>query len=519
MAAASLVLLIAVVNVANLLLARATTRQREIGIRVAVGAGRARVARQFLTESLLLSLLGGIAGLGLAQAAIRLTVHFGAGRIPRLAESRIDTGVLAFTFLISLLAAVLFGFGPALSLWRARLNDVLKEGARTASVGRRRLQARAFLVAGELALAILLLTGAGLLLKSFWLMNQEPEGFHPERVLTMRISLLGPRYQAKAAKEAFFRTLLQRMETAPGVEATGFEQGTITMIGPGNPYHDKAGAVKFTSTSAGYIRAIGMRLIKGRWLTNDDEPNNVVLINETFARTIFPGRNPIGAGVRVFHRPQESTVVGVVSDLKRFALDQDVTPEVFMPYKQFPVTPPFAHIAVRTTGNDAAAMAESMRKLISGIDRTAPLRDIMTLEQALADSISPRRFNLFLLGTFAGLALLLALVGIYGVISYSVTQRTQEIGVRMALGAQRKEVVRMVVRQALGITLAGTAVGLIAAVGLTRFMAGLLYDVKPQDPAVFAAVALLLAATAVLASWAPALRAALVDPVTALRCE
>jgi putative ABC transport system permease protein len=242
-----------------------------------------------------------------------------------------------------------------------------------------------------------------------------------------------------------------------------------------------------------------------------------VLVNETFARAVFPGRDPLGRSIRVFRRTTESTIVGVVSDLKRFALDQDTLPEVYMPYKQFPIllSP---HLAVRTTG-DATAAAGSLRKLISGIDRTAPIHDVMTMEQALADSIAPRRFHLFLLGTFAAIALLLALVGIYGVMSYSVTQRTQEIGVRMALGAQRNEVVRMVVRQGLGISLVGIAAGLIAAAGLTRFIAGLLYEVKPQDPFVFVAVAVILAATAVLASWGPALRAALVDPVMALRCE
>ncbi|HEY1948494.1 MAG TPA: ABC transporter permease [Bryobacteraceae bacterium] len=516
LAAAGLVLLIAVVNIANLLLARATTRQREIGIRVAVGAGRARVARQFLTESLLLALVGGTAGVGLAQAAIVTGVRLGPATIPRLGESRIDGGVLAFTLAISLLTAILFGFGPVLSLWRAKLSDVLKEGARNASVGQGRLRIRALLVAGELAMAIILLTGAGLMLKSFWRMNALPSGFRPEKILTMQVSLSAKQYKAKPAKETFFRELLQRIETAPGVESAGFEAGAITMIGPGNPFKDQVGAVKFTSASAGYVHAAGMSLIKGRWLTND-EPNGVVLVNETFARSVFPGRDPIGRNIRVFRRTTESTIVGVVSDLKRFALDQNAMPEVYMPYKQFPIllNP---YIAVRTTG-DASIAASSLRKLVAGIDRTAPIYDVMTMEHALASSIAPRRFNLFLLGTFASVALLLALTGIYGVISYSVTQRTQEIGVRMALGAQRNEVIRMVVRQGLGIALSGIGVGLVAAVGLTRFIAGLLYDVKPHDPSVFAAVALTLSATALLASWGPALRAALVDPVIALRYE
>jgi putative ABC transport system permease protein len=365
-------------------------------------------------------------------------------------------------------------------------------------------------------MAIVLLTGAGLMLKSFWRMNALPSGFRPEKILTMQVSLSAAQYKAKPSKEIFFRELLQRIETAPGVESAGFEAGAITMFGPGNPFKDQVGAVKFTSASAGYVRAAGMSLVKGRWLTND-EPSGVVLVNETFARAVFPGRDPIGRNIRVFRRTTESTIVGVVSDLKRFALDQDAMPEVYMPYRQFPIllNP---YIAVSTSGN-ALSAAPSLRKLVAGIDRTAPIYDVMTMEHALAGSIAPRRFNLFLLGTFASVALLLALTGIYGVISYSVTQRTQEIGVRMAVGAQRNEVIRMVVRQGLGIALAGIGVGLVAAVGLTRFIAGLLYDVKPHDPSVFAAVALTLTATALLASWGPALRAALVDPVIALRYE
>ncbi len=514
--AAGLVLLIAVVNLANLLLARATTRQREIGIRVVVGAGRVRVARQFLTESLLLALLGGAAGVGLAEAAIAMVVRLGSGTIPRLSESRIDGGVLAFTLAISLSAAILFGFGPAVSLWKARLNDVLKDGARNASPSAGRLRIRAVLIGGELALAIILLTGAGLMLKSFWRMNSLPPGFRPDKIVTMRVLLPGVHYKTREAKEAYLRQLLQRIETAHGSEAAGFEAGAITMIGPGNPFQERMGAVKFTSTSAEYLRATGMTLIQGRWLTND-EPNPVVLVNESFARSLFGDRNAVGRTIRVFHRPAESTIVGVISDLKRFALDQNTMPEVFLPYKQFPVvTNPY--IAIRTTG-DTSAAAHAMRRLISGIDRSAPILDVMTMEQALSDSIAPRRLNLFLLGSFAAVALLLAVTGIYGVISYAVTQRTREIGVRIALGAQRNQVIRMVVGQGLGISLAGIAAGLAAAVGLTRFMASLLYDVRPDDPSVFAGVALILAGTALLASWGPALKAALVDPVIALRYE
>lgn len=514
--AAGLVLLIAVVNIANLLLARATTRQREIGIRVAVGAGRARVARQFLTESALLALLGGAAAVALAKVTIVTVVRLGSTIVPRLNETRMDGEVLAFALLISLSAALLFGFGPVVSLWRTKLSDVLKEGARSASASVRHLRVRGILVAGELALAIILLTAAGLMLKSFWRMNLRPPGFHPEEVVTMRVSLPLAQYKTKPEKEAYSRELLRRLETVPHTEAAGFEAGAITMIGPGNPFRDKMGAVKFTSISAGYLRALGMRLIGGRWLANH-EPSRAVLVNETFARSVFRGRNPVGQSVQVLREPMASTIVGVVSDLKRFALDQEVMPEVYIPYEQFPVlTNPY--IAIRTTGG-VAAVTGSVRRLISGIDRSAPITDVMTLEQALNDSIAPRRLNLFLLGSFAGVALLLALTGIYGVISYSVMQRTREIGIRIALGAQRNQVVRMVLWQGLRIALAGVIAGSIAAFSLTRFMASLLYGVKPHDPLVFLGVALTFIATASLACWGPALKAALVDPAIALRYE
>jgi putative ABC transport system permease protein len=317
-------------------------------------------------------------------------------------------------------------------------------------------------------------------------------------------------------KEAYFRELLQRIETAPGTEAAGFEAGAITMIGTGNPFQKRIGPVKFTAISAEYLRAVGMNLMKGRWMGND-EPSRVVIINEAFARSLFHDHDAVGEGIRVLNQPTKSTIVGVVSDLKRFALDQNAIPEVFIPYKQFPIlTNPY--VAIRVTGDTATAIG-SMQRLISSIDRSAPISDLMTMEQALSDSIAPRRLNLFLLSSFAAVAFSLALIGIYGVISYSVTQRTQEIGVRIAPGAERNQVIRMVVGQGLRITLIGVTAGFIAAVALTRFMAGLLYGVTPHDSSVFVVVALTITVTALLASWGPALRASLVDPVTALRYE
>ncbi len=354
------------------------------------------------------------------------------------------------------------------------------------------------------------------MLKSFWRMHARPLGFAPEKVLVLTVPLAGPQYKAKAAHDAYVRELIGRIEAAPGIEAAGVECGTILQFGPSNPFRNQLDAVRFTATSGEYGRAIGMRLVKGRWLT-DNETNGAVLINQTFARKVFGSRDPIGRQIHVFGQHRDGMIVGVVSDVQRFALDLELFPEIYMPYQEFPIPVP-AFVAVLTRGN-ALPTAPSIRKLISAIDPSQPVYGVRTLEQALADSIAPRRFNLVLLGTFAAVALLLALIGIYGVMAYSVMQRTHEIGVRMALGAQRAEVVRMVVRQGMGIATAGIAVGLAAAVGLTRLMSSLLYAVKPHDPPVFVAASLLLGATALLASWVPALKAALVDPTLALRYE
>ncbi len=522
--AVGFVLLIACANVANLLLARATARQKEISIRTALGAGRMRVVRQFLTESLVLALAGGALGLLVARWGMTFIARFGPPDVPRLHEVGINSWVLGFTLVTSILTGLAFGIGPALSSSKANLNEVLKETSRT-STGSASRRMRGLLVAGELALALVLLTGAGLMVKSFWKMNAHAQGFDPASTLVMKLSLSGPQYRERepAAGIAYMQEVRHRLEGAPSVAAAGISGGSYR--GPLNedgvpPAPGPALMSVFHSVSAGYLHAIGMRLVEGRWMT-DNEPADVVMVNESLARREFGNQDPVGKRLRVSgDTPTTSspaTIVGVVADLKYTKLDADPEPEVYVPYRQLPLLQS-SDVVIRTT-RDPRAVAPDLRRLISEIDRAQPVVEVTTLEQELADSIAPRRFNMMLLAIFAGIAVLLAAVGIYGVMSYAVTQRTPEIGVRIALGARQDEVVRMVVRQGMAVAAAGVTIGLVAAFGLTRLMAGLLYDVKPSDPQTFVAVCAALAGAAWLACWLPARKAARVDPVVALRYE
>jgi len=445
--------------------------------------------------------------------------------VPRLGEAVVDARVLAFTAAISIGVAIFFGFAPAISLWKTNLHSTLKDGARTFSASSASLKFRGLLVAGELALAVILLVGAGLLVKSFRLMNAHPPGFAPERVLVMRVELSGPAYAGRPAQEAYMTEVLRRIESVPGVATAGisnqFMQGLARVEGkPAPPRGQAPQMVTFSMASAEYGKAIGMQLIKGRW-TTDKEASPALVINRSFARRIFDNEDPLGRRILVpgplGAKEPYATVVGIVDDLKHSKLDAEPQPEVLVPYKQAPFLRG-ASVTIRAAG-DPLVLAPALRKLISEIDKSQPVYDVQTLEEALADSIAPRRFTLYLIGTLAAVALLLAVIGVYGVIAYSVAQRTHEIGVRMALGATRPEVISMVVRQGLGVAVAGIGAGVAGAFLLTRMMESLLYQVEPTDPQTFTAVAISLALTALLASWGPALKAALVDPVIALRCE
>jgi putative ABC transport system permease protein len=512
LAAGALLLLMVSVNIASLLLARAASRRRELAIRLAIGCGRFRALRQLLAESMTLAFLGGAAGMLLAGWTILLLTRVGPASIPRLDEAFIDLHVLAFTFCITLAAGILFGIAPAFALWRTDLHDALKEGARGTG-GLFGFRIRRVLVAGELAVALMLLTGAGLLLASFLRMNVRPAAFTPEKILVMKMRLPAPRY-SRAVQQHYRDELLRRLGSIPGVEAAGVSAQPMFCCAPGFPIDSNPSQMHLLHlnyATPGYFRALGMELRKGRWLTDSDK-GGVILLNESMAREAFGPTDPIGRTLKI---PQPMVVVGVLADLRYTKLDTDVVPEIFLAFDQ-PMMFLF-DIAVRAP--NLSGIPAAVRREMGAIDPSLPPYDVKTLREALADSISSQRFNLFLLGSFALAAFVLALVGIYGVVTYSVAARTREIGVRVALGAQRGNVIGMMVREGMTLGLVGIVAGLAASYALTRLMTSLLYGVKATDPRIFAAASATLAVMVLFASWWPARKAASVEPVTALRNE
>jgi putative ABC transport system permease protein len=522
LAAVVFVLLIACANVASLLFGRASARQREIAIRAAVGASRSRLLRQLLIESLILALAGGAAGLLVANWSLSLIIALVPHAIPRLVESSIDGAVLAFTLGAALVTALVFGAGPAFALGAVKLQDALKVGAKPSSASSMTPRAGRLLVALEIALAVVLLTGAGLLIKSFWQLNAHPSGFEPARVLTLKVRFSAPQYVEASRRRAYVEELLRRIGSIPGVSAAGisthgdtFSVAVVEGAAPLPPEEVmQRSSILVDTVSAGSAHALGIQVVRGRWLSDIEPPTNVV-VNESLARRDFPGQDPVGRRIRLSSDDEPlATIVGVVADLKYATLVERPAPEVYIPYSK---DPPGRFTAVVRTAIDPGALAPVLRKAMSDIDLTLPVFDVETLEEALAESIAPQRFNLFLLSVFAGVALGLALIGVYGVIAYSVAQRTHEIGIRMALGAGRRDVVTMVVRQGAAIALAGISVGAAAAVFLTRVMASLLHDVRPTDLPTFVIVTVGLLLTALMATLAPALKAARIDPAETLR--
>jgi putative ABC transport system permease protein len=522
-AAVTLVLLVVCVNTANLLLVRGWARQREIAIRTAIGAGRARVLRQFFVESLLLGAMGCAGGLLVAQGLTAMMLRLLPLAVPRLSETTIDARVLVFALGACMVTTLVFTLVPAIAVWKTNVYETLKDGARSASSSMRSVHVRSALVAIEVALTIVLLVAAGLMVKSFWYMTAYPPGFAPDRVLTMRVQFSGPRYRDRQNRRAFIDELLRRAAIAPGVEAAGVgSNGDANMLlslegEPDTPPEQKPSGV-LSAASEGYASALGLRVVKGRWLT-DHEPTPVFVINETLARQAFAGSDPVGKRIRLPYMDASATfaqVVGVVADLRYTRLGAATEPELFLDYAHARLSR--ATLTIRTS-TDPMSVAPSLRTLLSSVDRTQPLFDVKPLDVALAESIAPRRLTLLLLGTFALSALLLVIIGIYGVVAYAVGQRTHEIGVRIALGAARRHVVAMVVRQGMAITLAGIALGLAGAMAATQVMTALLYEVTPTDLATFAAAVATVVGTAFAACCGPAVKASLIDPLVALRCE
>jgi len=533
--AVGLVLLIACANVANLQLARASTRQKEIAIRTALGASRGRLLRQLLTESVLLALIGGALGLLLASWGIRLLTGLGPAGVPQGTLVTVDATVLAYSLALSLMTGILFGLAPALQPTPARLSEALKEGGRNSAAGESGIRLRRLLTVSEIALSLILLIGAGLLIRSFVGLLRVNPGFEIKNTLTARFDLPKYSYPEATKQAAFYTQVIERIKALPGVTAVGTtDELPPTMGSHSNTFSIEGGAsidqsnqslaVQERVVSADYFRAMGIPLSTGRVFsdTDDDSAPPVALINQSFARRFFPNENSIGQHLRFGSANPWITIVGIVGDVRGFGLDKQPKSEIYLSYQQqkfLPYNPlPNMHLVVRTIG-DPNEIAAAVQGSVQELDKNLPLPPAQTMEAVLAASIAERRANMLLLGVFAVIALILTTVGVYGVISYSVAQRTQEIGIRIALGAQSHDVITLVVRNGMRLVLAGIAIGLAGAFALTRWMASLVFGVSATDPLTFAVITLLLALVALLACWIPAAQAAKVDPMTMLRSE
>jgi putative ABC transport system permease protein len=525
--AVGFVLLISCTNVANLLLARAAARQREIAIRMALGAGRLRLIRQFLTESVLLSILGGAVGLMVAKWGVDGLLALAAGYLPRAGEVALDWRVVGFTLLLSLLTGIGFGLAPALQVSKTDVQESLKEGGNAGS-SQRRNRLRSLLVIAEVASALVLLVGAGLLIRSFMRLQQVNAGVRPENVLTLTISLPEAKYAKPQMAARFFTRALDRIKSLPDVEAagvinilplqrTGFN-GDVEIEGQSYPAGQEPLA-EFRAASQDYFRALGIPLLSGRFFNAQDREDApvVAIVNRTFVHKFLGDQDAIGRRIRPGGE-EWVTIAGVVGDVKQSGLTQEVMPEIFMPYEQAPSLAQSMSLVVRGT-RDTSTLIQAIRREVLAIDPNLPVYNVQTMEEVIGKSVSDRRLNMTLLMIFAGLAMVLSMVGIYSVMSYTVTQNTREIGIRMALGAQPRDVLKLVVGQGLVLTLVGVGVGVIGALALTRLMESLLYEVKATDPLTFLAVAVLLTVVALLACYWPARRATRVDPMIALRYE
>ena len=531
--AVAVVLLIACANVANLLLARAASRRKEIALRTALGASRGRLVRQLMTESVLVSAIGGLIGLGLAAWGVDLLVASAPDSIPRIQEVGVDARVAGFTALVSLATGLVFGLVPALRASRAPLNDALKEGGRAGGGGVHGFAGRA-LVVSEVALSLVLLIAAGLLIHSFTRLQDVAPGFDSSRLLTFRLSLPESRYTTFQKGQSFFDEFFAGLRRSPGVRGVAAINALpFSGLGGSRSFHIEGREEKRPEDQAeeqlrivtdGYFAAMGIPIVAGREFTDRDALNRprVAVVNDAMAKKHWPHESPIGRRVSFSKdEPHWYEIVGVAGNIKHRALEAADRPELYVPYRQ----PLFAGWTVRPmyviarTSADPASTVAIARHEIARVDRDQPISDVRTMDERIGRSLSSRRFSMVLLALFAGLALTLAAVGIYGIVAYSVTERTHEIGVRVALGAQRRDVMAMVVGQGMTMTIVGTAIGVAASAALARLMSSLLFGVSAVDPATFVAIPLLLMAVALVACYVPARRAMRVDPLQTLRSE
>jgi predicted permease len=543
--AVGFVLLIACANVAHMLLARTSDRQKEIAVRVALGAGKARVMAQFLTENLLLASLGAVGGLLLAIAGTKALVTLSPEYIPRVEMVAIDAHVVIFLIFITVLTALVFGLSPAMHAAAGNLSDALKEGGRGDTDGLRRNQLRSFLVASEFALAFMLLIGAGLMVRSFYALQSVDPGFNPHNVLSMVVSVAGTKEEEGNRRGVFYRDLLQKVRTLPGVNSAGainhlplagdlWDRG-FQIEGRPEPRPGELPDAVYRIVMPGYFETMRLPLKSGRLITDqdDDRTPDVVIINERAAREYWSRESPIGKRINIGGRTAGQTnwltVVGVVANAKQYDWASEPDPEMYLAALQNhdflgngpdPIATHMSYITlvVRSDGN-APNLASSVQQCVWSFDRNLPVSQVLTMDQAIADATAQPRFEMLLLGLFGGVALLLAAVGIYGVMNYSVSRRTREIGIRMSLGASRGDVLGMVFRQAIMQAMIGTAVGVAGAVLLSKLMAKMLFGVQPTDPFTFTAVTIVLGLAALLASGVPARKAAQIEPMTALRSE
>lgn len=531
LSAVGVVLLVACSNVANLLLARSFARKREFTLRAALGAGRGRIACQLLTESVILALTGGLLGTFLAFGGVFFVKAFGPASVPRLQELSLDWRILIFSVGLSILTGIFFGIAPAIVAARENVFTSLKEGGDRATAGAHRSLRNAFLVA-QVALALVLVISAGLLVRTFFRLLSVDPGFRPIQVLTFDLSLPALKYPDQDHLVPVYRRVLENLKSVPGIEAAGVAE-SLPMGGEGestvikivdHPAKDpkELPFANYTIVSPGYFAAVGASLLRGRDIADSDTAKSVpvTVINATMAKKYWPGEDPLGKQVALGSpRYPTWTIVGIVADIKHFSMREDVAPEMYVPYTQ-PQWPSMltTHVAVRSTA-DNITLSTALRSAVHSADPDLPIANLAPLKTLVDQSMTQPRFAMLLLTSFAALALLLAAIGMYGVISYSVAQRTQEIGIRMALGAARASVFRMVLVQGARLAALGIAIGLITALAVTRLMNTFLFGIQATDPLTFAGVCVLLAAVALLACYLPARRATRVDPIVALRYE